>query len=315
MNTKNTRIKFLSCGAGVVCALALTAGPMAANSVVSALASGAPVQPAAPVAVTSDRVERPITADDKPRVLNRAHAARAALEMPDGAQSKATHVKDLARTVEYDEVVEEDAAGQAVALTQVDGAGQLLAAVRLDRPGKVKAPLGRGDALKKAAAGASAAGVVVPDQGEAVENPGVGGWDVTWRRTRDGVPVRGDEVRVHLREDGVIGSVGQVNHQLAAAPGSKLSRAQAKAMAGERTKQWSSRAIVNADFTVGDADLAWVGPNAAFDASKIGATEQPYRLSWVVTVTPTGEAAAYVRQVMLFLDAGDGSLIGGDVVE
>ena len=305
------RIKLLFCGAGVACALALTAGPMAAATVMSTLTPDRPAEAAARP-VTTERLEQAISADDKPGVLSRAHGARAALELPDGVQSKAVHVKDRGRTVEYDEVVEEDAAGRPVALTQLDARGQLLMAARFDAPAKGKAAPDRGQALKKAAAGAAAAGIGVQGPGETSEAAS-GGWDVVWTRVENGIRVRGDEVRVHVREDGVIGSVGQVNHPLAALPSTRLSRAQAKAMAGEQTRRWSDNAAV--DFSVGDAELLWVGPNAAFDASKIGAAEQPYRLSWVVNVTPQGDAASSVRQVVLFLDAGDGSLIGGDVVE
>jgi hypothetical protein len=50
-------------------------------------------------------------------------------------------------------------------------------------------------------------------------------------------------------------------------------------------------------------------------ASKLNTAPAPYRLSWVVNVKPTGEAADYIRLITLYVDAGDGTVIGGDVVE
>jgi hypothetical protein len=68
-------------------------------------------------------------------------------------------------------------------------------------------------------------------------------------------------------------------------------------------------------YVVDSMDVEWVGPNAAFDATKVGAAPQPYRLAWVANVKPTGSAAGAVQLITLYLDAGDGTVIGGDVVE
>ena len=62
-------------------------------------------------------------------------------------------------------------------------------------------------------------------------------------------------------------------------------------------------------------DLEWVGPNAAFDPAAVGEAAAPYRLAWVANVKPTGAASDVLRLVTLYVDAGDGSIIGGDVVE
>ena len=296
-------------GAGVVCALALSAGPIAANSIASAVASSEPAAQA--ILPATSRIETPLSADDRPGVVARARAARAALEMPDGARSQAAHVKDLGRHAEYDEVTEQDAAGQPVALTQQDGSGRLLMAVRFDLPGK-RANISRADGLRRASSAAVAAGLAT-DEAQAAQTESADGWDVTWSRTKDGVPVRGDELRIHVREDGKIGSVGRVNHDLAAAPATKMSRAQARSVAAGQARRWSTQS--GSEFSVDAAELAWVGPNAAFDAAKIGAAEEPYRLAWTVNLVPQGEAATNVRLVVLFVDAGDGSVIGGDVIE
>jgi hypothetical protein len=61
--------------------------------------------------------------------------------------------------------------------------------------------------------------------------------------------------------------------------------------------------------------MEWVGPNAAFDTSKLGQAPEPYRLAWVANVKPSGAAADGITLITLFVDAGDGTIIGGDVVE
>jgi hypothetical protein len=62
-------------------------------------------------------------------------------------------------------------------------------------------------------------------------------------------------------------------------------------------------------------ELEWVGPNAAFDPAKMDLATEPYRLAWVANVKPSGRAADSLRLVTLYVDAADGSVIGGDVVE
>ena len=68
-------------------------------------------------------------------------------------------------------------------------------------------------------------------------------------------------------------------------------------------------------YAIQGMNLEWVGPNAAFDPAKVGATNEPYRLAWVANVQPSGSIADVVRLITLYVDAGDGTVIGGDVVE
>ena len=62
-------------------------------------------------------------------------------------------------------------------------------------------------------------------------------------------------------------------------------------------------------------DVEWVGPNAMFEPSKVGAAPGPYRLAWVANIKPSGPASEYVRLITLYVDAGNGAVIGGDIVE
>jgi hypothetical protein len=303
-------LKWIAGATAAVAALALTSGSMAATS------ARAPVDPwSAPAAIAGGigRTEAPLSADDKPEAVARSRAARTALGMPGGVDTKAVHVKDGTRRLEYDEVMDVDAAGDAITLTQLDSSGRVLLAVRFDMPKKPQTPVGRQGALERASAGLSSAGIGVAGSPVVDETASWGGWDVSWPRTTGGVVVRGDEVRVHVRDDGQIGSVGQVVHDLAAAPSVKLTRTQARSVATKQVQAWSARS--GAQFTIGEMSMQWTGANAAFEASKIGAAEQPYRLCWVVNVTPEGAAAAYASLVVLYIDAGNGTVIGGDVVE
>jgi hypothetical protein len=61
--------------------------------------------------------------------------------------------------------------------------------------------------------------------------------------------------------------------------------------------------------------LQWVEPSSAFGPGPTGAPARPYKLAWVTTIRPSGEAAGYVTLISVFVDAADGTIIGGDVVE
>jgi hypothetical protein len=293
-----TLTKWLVGTGGLLTALALVAGPISAST--------AP-QPA------MGRTETPIAADDQPTVMARSDAARTALGLPDGVEQTAVHVTDGPNRLQYDEVTSFNGNGEPVALTGVAGSGRLVVAVRFDAPAPVANPIGADAARELAVRGLSAAGIAAAGTPRVEPTVALGGWEFHWPRQVNGVPVRGDEVRVYVREDGQIGSVGQVEHDLAPAPAVKMTMAQARALATKQVQTWTSRS--GAGFTITGLTMQWVGPNEAFDPAKIGAAPQPYRLAWVVTIAPKGSAAAYASLVVLYLDAGDGTVIGGDLVE
>jgi hypothetical protein len=60
--------------------------------------------------------------------------------------------------------------------------------------------------------------------------------------------------------------------------------------------------------------LAWVAPNSAFDPTGPDAPGTTLRLAWVAEARTSGPLADELRAVKLFLDAGTGALIGGDVL-
>jgi hypothetical protein len=283
---------------GIVAALVLAGGPLSAST-----------KPTS----ADGRGETPIAADDQPTVLARSDATRSALGLPGGVAETAVHVTEPSNQLQYDEVTSYDVNGRPVSLTGLDASGRLVIAVRFDVPVAVENPVGAEAAAEIAAEGLSA--VAVSTNGPPVVEPSValGGWDLHWRRLVNGVPVRGDEILVHVRDDGQIGSVGQVVHSLAPAPLVKLTSPQARALATKQIQAWSAKSGVS--FSITGMAMQWVDPNAAFDPARIGAPAQPYRLAWVVTIAPQGSATAYASLVVLYLDAGDGSVVGGDMVE
>lgn len=255
----------------------------------------------------------PIYADNRPDVFARAGKARDAFGFPAGVTRTGRHVHDGYQNSDYDEVSELDAAGNTLSLTQFDADGGLVSAMRFDTA-PMQAANSSGDAATKAAQrGLAAQGMRTLGQARLQENAVAGGWDVHWDRVEAGFAVRGDETSVHVWQDGRIQSVARVEHKLADAPTQKLGKAEAHQAVDRQMNAWFSGTA--AGYTTEDIGLQWVGPNAAFDPSKVGADQQPYRVAWVVNAKPTGAAADSVRLITLYVDAGDGSIIGGDVVE
>jgi hypothetical protein len=66
---------------------------------------------------------------------------------------------------------------------------------------------------------------------------------------------------------------------------------------------------------LGEPTLAWVAPNDLFEPARPDAPEAVRRLAWLVRVTPTGDVASRLRALEVHVDAGDGRLLGGDVLE
>ncbi len=297
----------------MVVGLAVTADRMAATS------TGAPNSGAIVGGVDAAKAGPPVAiatvidADDRPDVFRRAASARDALGFPVGAKRTGRHVRDTYRPTEYDEVEEVDGADQPLALTQFDPDGRLVSAVRFDRSSATSSKVDRDAAANAATKGIAASGLAVTGQYQAEANSVMGGWDVHWDRSKDGFQVRGDETRVHVWPDGRIQSVAHVEHELAATPGQRLGIDDAKKLVTGQFDRWFAGR--NSGYAVQQMNLEWVAPNAAFDPAKVGLAPGPYRLAWVANVKPSGVAASYVSLVTLYVDAADGTLLGGDVVE
>jgi hypothetical protein len=62
-------------------------------------------------------------------------------------------------------------------------------------------------------------------------------------------------------------------------------------------------------------ELAWVAPNDTFGGARADAPAAVLRLAWAVRYDTQGALAERVRSIEVWVDAGDGHLLGGDVVE
>ena len=138
------------------------------------------------------------------------------------------------------------------------------------------------------------------------------GWTLSWPRSVDGVPVPGDGVRLDLWSDGRMHALVRTERPLAARPSTILDEATARARStailltvfGDRADQVAIATLA----------LAWVAPNSAFDPTGPDAPGTTLRLAWVVEARTSGPLADGLRAVRLYLDAGTGALIGGDVL-
>ena len=296
---------------------AIGAGAIVACLVVTAGRMIAAPQPSGGFAQTAvdepTRFETALDANSEAVVLARASKTRDALGFPVGAKHTSKHVRDGFEHAEYDEVSEVDTAGRVTSVTQFDAQGQLRAAVRLDSGPRAGLNVTREAAIQSAQRSAVAAGLAVDTPSAVDVDEANGGWTISWARKQDGVRVLGDETRVHLWSDGRIQSLARVTHDLASPPDRRISSDQARQVASATVDQWFAGR--NSGHTIQSMDLEWVGPNGAFDPARITDSPQPYRLAWVANVKPTGAAASYVWLMTLYVDAGDGSIIGGDVVE
>jgi hypothetical protein len=221
-------------------------------------------------------------------------------------------VYDSAKQDDYDEVDELDSQGHVVSLTQFSG-GQLKAAIRFDTAPKPAAPIDQSAGIASAQKAAAQLGLVADPPSLAYVDPSSGGWDVRWDRYENGIQVRGDGTLVRVWADGRILSVSRSSHSLAVAPSATLDAGVATSQVDASLRQITASNV--GGLKVGTPVLEWVRPNGAFDATRPIDEDPVCKLAWVVDVQPSGGQADSFTKLTIFIDAGNGSLLGGDVVE
>ena len=255
---------------------------------------------------------RPVAlgAADSGRALERAAGLSRALGLPAG-NGNVERLDDRFEHRVYDEVVSRDRTGRAVAIARFGTDGRLVMAVALGWHGSSARPIARDAVARGAAALVRAAGVGV--SGPAAVRPLSSGWSVQWSRTAAGAPVLGDGVRVMLWPDGSFHGLAVSERRLAAAPGHRIAASTAERFA-VRTAAHRYGASAK-DLSVESTSLAWVAPNDAWSAAAPDAPGDTLRLAWVVRLRADGDLAERLRGLQVWLDAGDGSVVGGDVME
>jgi hypothetical protein len=255
-----------------------------------------------------------------PLAADRAAAARATartfgarLGLAEPAAFRVEHVTDRFASTTYDEVTGTDFAGRALHLQRLDDRGRLIGAVVFGWQSSGGRPLAdaraAGDRGRRLAA---QLGLEAPGAPETRRLPDDDGWTVSWPRVIDGIPVIGDGVRIDLWPDGRVHAVVRTERALAPQPASILDEAAARLQAeAALVDLFASRA---GEIGVARLALGWVAPNDAFDPAAPDAPGSTLRLAWVVEARTTGDLAEGLRAVKLFLDAGSGALLGGDVL-
>lgn len=260
------------------------------------------------------RSTRPVAAppDRLARAEARAGTLTAALGIP-GVSHHASRLDDRFEHRTYDEVASFDAHGREVAITRFDLDGSVAMAIALGWQSPANPRVDAPGAARSATAVARAAGLGVVGQPEVRASAGSGGWSAAWQRRVGGAVVRGDGIRISLWPDGSFHGLTRSERPLAAPPVRSLARAAARAI-GERfvAEQFGTAA---SDIEITALDRVWVAPNDTFGAAGSDAPAATLRLAWVVRFDARGALAERVRSVELWLDAGTGAQLGGDVVE
>lgn len=278
------------------------------------VAIGAGPGSAADPFVAGGRSTRPLAApaDHLARAEGRAKALTAALGIP-GASHRAIRLDDKLEHRTYDEVTSFDGRGREVALSRFELDGTVAMAVALGwQPGTGRAVDAAG-AARSAVAVARAAGLAVGGQPAARTSAGSGGWSVTWTRRVDGVPVRGDGVRILLWPDGSFHGLTRSDRPLAMAPSRSITAAEARAAAGTLAARLFGAA--NTEARIVAIERAWIAPNDTFEPAAPDAPAATLRLAWIVRFESHGALAERLRQAEVWIDVGNGNLLGGDVVE
>ena len=260
--------------------------------------------------------------------LARASEIEAELALPAPASRSVALVSDRDTGQQVSEVVDLDPAGSPTAISRFDPAGRLLSLVRLGFGPQTSQGLGSAQASQRASsilaslglapASLAPAGLGLSGLGlaglPAVTPRATGGWLVRWVRLVGAVPVPGDGISIQLAADGSFHALVRTEHRLAQAPAVALDVAYVKLLAEARLDTWFA-AGVRGDAAVGQPGLAWVAPNDTFGDAVPPDSVGVVRLAWLIRVTTSGSLAEQVAGIELAFDAGDGTALGGDLLE
>jgi hypothetical protein len=287
---------------------------LAGLAALAVVALGASAGQAADPFLAGQRSTRAVTATSlqASRALDRGRLLVTALGVH-AARHETQRLEDRFDHRVVDEVTSFDATGRVVAISQFDLDGSLAMSAALGWRQVTGPRADSAAALQRALGFARSAGVLPAGRPEVRSSAGAGGWSVSWPRTVDGVPVRGDGIRILLFADGSFHGLTRTVRPLAAAPTVRLTRDAAKATA-ERSiaARMGTRA---GDLRVAAVDLAWLAPTRDANGVVLDAPDATLRLAWIVRFDASPALADRLRAAEMWLDAGDGHELGGDVIE
>jgi hypothetical protein len=258
---------------------------------------------------------RPVSDSNARLVTDRAARAATVLGLPPAARRSVTHVVDRFGGGEYDEVTEFDSRGRPIALQRFDVRGTIAAAVRFGWQAGGDSRLATdGAVLARAGELAAGVGLDLGAPGLITRRSVQTGWTVAWTRTVDGARVLGDGIRVQVWPDGSFHSLSVAEHPLAAVPSWQVDRATAIRIATSHLDRWFA-GPQRPQISTTTAELVWTAPNDAFAPDRPDAPSSVYRLAWRVGASASGSLAGRIRALEIDIDAGDATLLGGDVLE
>jgi hypothetical protein len=243
-------------------------------------------------------------------VTSRAAAVGAALGLR-GSPGPVAHGRDAWNDRIVDEVSLVAADGSDTATITLDESGLPLVVVRFDRPRDSEAAKGTGASAPTAALRHLAAlRLATPPGRPRLEwDAGLQSWSVAWDRTIDGFAVPGDGLFVNVTSGGEFVGMSRWETPHAAAPANRIAPARAREIA----MGWATQRDLPSfqGFRAERPRLEWRQANDFVEPAKPDAPEPLLRLVYAIrfSYVPRGEETPML--VDLFVDAGDGSIIGG----
>jgi hypothetical protein len=287
---------------------------LAGLAITGLLSIGGSAGQAADPFVAGGRSTRPLpaAADDLARARTRGQTLAAALGLP-GVSQRVQRLDDAFEHRTYDEVASIDAAGREVAITRLELDGSVAMAVSLGWHPAGGRALDGPAATIRATALARAAGLTPSGQASVRSSAGAGGWSISWPRISDGVAVRGDGLRIALWPDGALHGLTRTERPLAPAPARSMD---ADAAGSAATAVVTAHVGASADdLRLVALERVWVAPNDSFGGARLDAPAATLRLAWAVRYEAQGALAERLRSIEVWVDAGDGQLLGGDLIE
>jgi hypothetical protein len=243
-------------------------------------------------------------------VVGRARAVARALGIPGEADVPRRRFEALDRSV-IDEVALRQSDGRILAVIRLDAdRGGVRSLVRIgwsadDDQAQIVAATAAAAASRYAQAAGFSTPMTVPlaDWDETMR-----AWQVTWPRLIDGVPAPGEGLTVWVYRGGRLAALRRIETPAASAPLLRIAAERAQHVA----ISWAIGAgIPEAALSSSLAPtLAWVAPDDFASRGGADATEARLYLVYSIQLTihaPGGDT----RELLLFIDAGSGAIIGG----